>query len=135
MKKAMNNFRILAIVLVSVLTLGAAQTVLANDKHEGPAAELKFIGNLKDHPVFQLNLNNAAEGEYIISIKDNFGNLLYSEKIKGDHISRKYSLNPEDIDLSDIRFEVTNRKSNETVSYKVSRNTRYVQDVTVSEEK
>ena len=79
--------------------MALAQATFAGSKSDDPI-EFKFIGKIKNRPVFQLNLNNNEAEEYLISIKDENYDLLYSEKVKAKdpNFSRKYAL---DIDESD----------------------------------
>ncbi len=133
MKKAMKNSGFVAIVLATVLSLGFAQATFANDKVvlATDPVELKFIGNINEQPVFQLNLNNATEEEFVITVRDAANVILYTERVKGTEISRKYRFNTEEVDLSGLSFQVSSRKTNQVNVYKVVNNTRFVQDISV----
>ena len=105
--------------------MGLSQATFAGSKTDNPM-EFKFIGKIKNHPVFQLNLNNTESEEYFISIKDENHVLLYSEKVKAKdaNFSRKYQLDIEEDDLNapgfGVTVEVTSAKTHKTQVYKIS---------------
>ena len=133
MKKAMNNYKMAAVALATVITLGISNTSFAAGNKSDVPSELKFIGKNQSLPVFQLNLNNSEAGEYVITIKEASGNVLYSEKVSGEKISKRYKLDTEDAEIfTGTTFEVTNKATNETTVYKVSNNTKVVEDVVIA---
>src|SRR5665647_1080225 len=86
MKQAMKTTRMITMGLITLCTMGLSQATFAGVKTDNPV-ELNFIGKVKNHPVFQLNLNNNETEEYIITIKDESNYVLYSEKVKGANLS------------------------------------------------
>src|SRR5450432_1591940 len=90
MKQTMKTTRMITMGLFTLCTMGLSQATFAGLKTDDPM-ELKFIGKVNNHPVFQLNLNNNEAGEYFISIKDENLNRLYAEKVKANeaNFSRK----------------------------------------------
>ena len=134
MKKAIINAKKITIVLMIIFTITFSQTGFAF-KNENPV-ELRFVENIKDHPLFQLRMHNTEEEEFLIKVKDGSGNVLYSETLKGINISRRYLLDIDQEDMYDIgfnlRFEVTRIKNNETQVYNVTRNTQVVQNILVA---
>jgi len=131
MKQIINNTKTIAIALVTILAIGATSPVFAAPKAEDPV-ELKFLGNVKNQPVFQLSLNNKANAEYYVIVKDKNNSVLYSETVKGENIVRKYRLNSDELEVSGITFEVTEKKSNETSVYEVNTNVRTINEVSIS---
>jgi hypothetical protein len=121
--------------LVSLFTIGLTQPSWSAGKGENPV-ELKVISNVDNAPLFQFKANNEVESEYTLKVKDANGVLLYSETLKGKNVLRKYKLDLSDADISDVlnvRFEVTNIQTKETFVYKISRNSRVVEDVIVAQ--
>lgn len=134
MKKIFSNNRLLAIAFLTVFSTGISSTVLANDPKPSVPVELKFAGFIKNQPLFQLNFNgNSHQDEFIINIKDEFGNSLYRENIKGEVFNKKFLLNTDEIGDNTVRFEVTCKKTNNSVVYEVNRNSKYVQDIAINE--
>lgn len=112
--------------LFTLCTMGLSNAIFAGIKSDSPT-EFKFIGNIKDNPVFQLNLNNVDADSYFISVKDESNNVLYSEKVKGVNLSRKYQLDIAASDLNapgfGVSVEVTSAKTHNTQVYKISSTT------------
>lgn len=117
MKKQTLNFRTLAFAIIALVTVAFATPAVANNNNEEKPVQLTFIGNLNNQPVYKLDLNNLQEAEYSIVIKDAAGEVLYTEKVKGTNISRKFQLNTAEVEENDLRFEVVNRKSNAVSIY------------------
>ena len=125
MKQAMKTTRMITMGLFTLCTMGLSQVTFAGLKTDNPI-ELKFIEKIKNHPVFQLNLNNSEAEEYFIIIKDENYDVLYSEKVKAKdaNFSRKYGLDIDEADLNSpyfaVRVEVTSAKTHKTQVYKIS---------------
>ncbi|MBN8674684.1 MAG: hypothetical protein J0L56_11150 [Chitinophagales bacterium] len=132
--KSVFNFRNTAIALLTVVTLAIAPAAQAIDETNNTAAvELKFLGNFKNKPVFELNFKHGtADNEYVVIIRDSFGNSLYRENVNSNVISKKFMLNIEEVgDGEALRFEITGKKSNKTVVYEINQNTHYIEETLV----
>ncbi len=132
MKKQTLNIRTLAFALIALVTVAFATPALANNEKDEKPVQLTFIGNLNNQPVYKLDLNNLNEAEYSIVIKDAAGEVLYTEKVKGTNISRKFQLNTSEVEENDLRFEVVNRKSNAVSIYAISKSISTVQDLSIN---
>ena len=131
----MKNYSIIAIALV-VFTLAFSNTTLANN--EGPnkhVTELKFIGNKENQPVFELSLNSATEDEYTVTFRDEYGNVLYTEKFKGATISKKFMLKSEDLGDAALHVVVKSKNNNSTEVYSINRSHSYVEETVVNKVK
>lgn len=118
----------------ALFIIGFTNPSFSQNKSENPI-EFRIIGNVDENPVFKLAANNTEEGEFLIKIKDANNNLLFSENLKGKNIWRKYRIDIFDEDLTssfNVRFEVTNLKSNETFVYNAIRKSRVVDDIIVA---
>ena len=135
MKQAMKTTRMITLGLFTLCTMGLSQATFAGSNTDNPV-ELKFIGKIKNRPVFQLNLNNNETDQYFINIKDEYNTVLYSEKIKGENISRKYQLDIDDADLNSstfgVRVEVTSAKTHKTQVYKISSHKSVTENIVVA---
>jgi hypothetical protein len=119
-----------AMSLFFVLSLNL--TASATDDDKKSAIEVKLISNADESPVFQLDLNNKEVEEFYVTIKDNLGNTLYADKVKGTQISRKFKLNPEGMNDESIRIEVKSKKTNKSEVYTINRSSKFVQETVVS---
>lgn len=135
MKQSIKTSKVVAISLFTFCTMAFAHPTFAHIKIDNPV-ELKFIGKIKDQPVFQLNLNYKETEVYYINIKDENYNVLYSEKIKGANLSRKYRLDIDPSELNSVGFivrvEVTSAKTHKSEVYKMSSHTSVTTDIVVA---
>jgi hypothetical protein len=136
MNKAIKNSSIFTIALLA-LTLAFSTVTFANDdkgKNDN-ITELKFVGNVENQPVFELNLNNASEDEFIVTFRDEFGNVLYTDKFKGANLTKKFMLKSEDFGDASLHVVVKSKKGNQTDVYTISRSHSYVEETTVNKVK
>ena len=135
MKKAMRNYGIIAIALVA-LTFAFSNTALANE--EGPTkhvTELKFIGNKENQPVFELNVTATTEDEYTVIFRDEYGNVLYTEKFKGASLTKKFMLKSEEFGDAALHVVVKSKNNNSTEVYEINRSHSYVEETVVNKVK
>lgn len=122
---------IFTFTLFAFLAFGISEEAFAGTSDSTPV-ELKFLGNLKNQPVFQLNLHNSLDGEFSIIIKDARNEVVFSETLKGKEISRKYQFLTQEMDASKLVFEITNKKDQTSTVYSINRQTRTVQDLVIN---
>jgi len=135
MTKIFRNKRLIIVAFFTVFSIGSASVALANDNNNALPVELKFIGTIKDQPLFQLSFaGNAEENDFTIIIRDEAGNSLYSENIKGENFYKKFLLNNEGIDNDEtLRFEIKSKRSNKTVVFEVNGQSRLVEEIGLSQ--
>ena len=132
MKKVMNNYSKMAMVLFAAISMSISASAF-NGTEKNNAAELKFVGTMNSLPSFQLMLNNSVSGEYLVVVKNGDNEILFTEKLKGEKISRVYKLDSNSFDLIDgTTFEVTDLSSSKTSTFKVNKVVKEIVDVTVS---
>jgi len=134
MKKAT---RILGTISIALLITCALFTpTFANDGDKNNhVTELKFIGNLQNQPVFQLALTNPQEDEFTVTFRDEYGNVLYTDRFKGVNITRKFMLKSEDLVDANLNVTVRSKKSNQTEVYHINRSHSYVEETVVNKVK
>lgn len=135
----MKNYSTMAIALIVALTLNTV-SVLANDEVKNtnkniPGVEFKYIGTKENQPVFLLNLVNAEDDEYIVSFRDKNGNVLYSDRLKGANISKRFVLNVDEIGTSELNVEIKSRKNNQVQAYKIGTTQSIVTETVVNKVK
>lgn len=137
MKQAMKTTRMITMGLFTFCAMGLSQATFGSVRTDDPI-EFKFIGKIKNDPVFQLDLNNNEAEEYFIKIKDENDNVLYSAKVKAKdaNYSRKYRLDIDEENLNADRFairvEVTSSKTRITQVYKISSHTTVNDNIIVA---
>lgn len=133
MKKIFSNNRLIAIAFLTVFSLATAPAVFANGGKEVPV-ELKYVGNIKNQHIFQLNVAGSAEqDEFAITIRDEYGNQVYRENIKAENFTKKFLFNTDELNEASVQFEVFSKKTKKSVVYAINSNTRRIEEVVVSE--
>lgn len=114
----MNKSKAILIAIILVFTAAATNPAMAIVKTDPPVTEVKYLGVVGSNPVFELNLNNSYSDVYLITIRDGSGTVIFSEKLSGTSISRKYRIDTEEeIPEDGIRFEVRSVKGKKTDIY------------------
>jgi hypothetical protein len=131
--KTINKSTLLAIAFMTISSMGFAQGPSAV---ESKAVDLKFIGNVDSQPIFSLTLNNNQSEKYLLTVRDENDEMLYSEVITGENISRKYKLdiNQENLDYSlfKVTFEITSTKTHKTTIYNITKKMHVVEDISIA---
>lgn len=128
MKKIFSNNRIIVLAFVTVFSISHISAQAEAIKPPSPI-ELKYIGMIKNNPVFQLNFSaKAADEPFTIEIKDEYGVSLYRENIIGQYFSKKFMLNSEEIGDVVLRFEITRKNTGQITWFEVSPSNRFVQN-------
>jgi len=136
MKRVMKNYSTMAIALIVAFTLNSV-AALANDEVKKndkniPGLEFRYIGNKENQPVFLLNLVNAEEDEYTISFRDKNGNVLYSDRLKGANITKRFLLNTDEIGTNELSVEIRSKKNNQVQLYKIGTSQSLVTETVVN---
>jgi len=132
MKKIFRNNRLIAIALLTMFSTAAAAAVTPDSGFSAKQVELKFTGNVYHQSVFQLKVNGLAGDEFTVTIRDVHGNSVYRENISAGVFSKKFLFDTDELRDETVQFEVYNRKSKQTVLYRVqlATDTRYNASIT-----
>ena len=119
MKKVMNKNKTIIFALMAILSISFGNPVTAMDKKsDPPGVEIKYLGFVSNNPVFKITTQNAVADNFIITIRDESGMVLYSEKISGKNLTRIYRIDTEEeIAKGGLRFEVRSVNSKKTEVY------------------
>ena len=119
MKKVMNKNKAIIVGLMAIISTSFSNPASAMDKRsDPPGVEIKYLGFQNKNPVFEITMNNAQADNYFIVIRDQSGTVLYSEKLSGKNLSRKYRIDTEEeITEGGLRFEVRSVNSKKTEVY------------------
>lgn len=134
MKTVMISTRILAIALIASFTMAFASPALANIEKKPIPVELKFIGNLKNQPLFQMTFTSEEENDFTITIRDEYYNVLYKENVKGGSFIKNFVLNT-DLGDAGLKFEISSKNYEKPVVFEINTYSRVVEDVVVSKVK
>ena len=129
METKIRNYTTIALFFaLSLFTTASAKGV----EKDPPVAQLRYIGNVGDQPVFQLDLNAEKEDHFIISIKNQLGENIYSERVRAKVFTRKYRLDTESLQDDTLRVEVKSGSSKKAEVFTINRYTRFVEETSVS---
>ena len=119
MKKVMNNNKAIIIAVMAFISTSFGNPLSAMDKKsDPPVVEIKYLGFKEKNPVFEIIINNIQADDYYITVRGESGTALYSEKVSGKNISRKYRIDTEEvIPEGGLRFEIRAGSSNKTEVY------------------
>jgi len=119
MKKVMNKNKAIIIAVMAFISTSLGNPLSAMDKKsDPPVVEIKYLGFKEKNPVFEIIINNIQADDYYITVRGESGTALYSEKVSGKNISRKYRIDTEEvIPEGGLRFEIRAGSSNKTEVY------------------
>ena len=134
MKKVMNKNKAIIIAMMALISTSFSNPLSAMDKKsDPPGVEIKYLGFLDKNPVFEIIFNNVQVDNYFITIRDEASTTLYSEKISGKSISRRYRIDTEEeITEGGLRFEVRSLKSKKTSVYIAGVNENITREMAVT---
>ena len=115
----MNKNKTIIVALMAILSTSFSNPAAAMDKKsDPPGVEIKYLGFLSNNPVFEISTNNVVPDNFIVTIRDQAGTVLYSEKISGRNLTRKYRIDTEE-EIADggLRFEVKSVNTKKTEVY------------------
>lgn len=130
--KTMSRTRLLAIALVATFTAAVASPALANDEKKAIPVEMKYVGEMRNQPLFYMVFNGTEETVFTITVRDEYGNTLYRENVKGGNFTKKFLLNTEEIGDATLKFEVSSKSYEKPVVFEINKQARFVQDLVVS---
>lgn len=95
-------------------------------------ASVKHLGTSQNNAVFQVLVDNEAGEKFSITIKDQFGSILFNEVYHDKKFDRRFLLNKEE-GLTKLTFILRSLKDNESQTFEINTTTRIVEnyDVTV----
>ena len=114
---------------LSTLPLGANATEKLTTK-ESPV-DIKYLGKINQQPVFQVNVENATEDVIYLTLKDDDGNVMYSEKFRDKKVTRKFQLSSDLINSPRVVVSISSKNS-KAQSFEISNVSKMIEDVVVT---
>ena len=131
--KVMNKNKAIIIAMMAIISTSFNPVSAMDKKSDPPAIEVKYLGVQEKNPVFEINVNNTQAENFIVTISDGTGTVLFSEKLSGKNFSRKYRIDTEE-EIADggLRFEVKSVNTNKTEVYIVGVSENITRGMTVN---
>ena len=119
MKKVMSKNKTIIVGLMAIISTSFSNPASAMDeKIDPPGVEIRYLGFVNKNPVFEITTNNPQADNFFITIRDEAGTVLFSEKLSGKSLSRKYRIDTEEeIGEGGLRFEVRSVNTKKTAVY------------------
>jgi len=129
----MSKNKAIIIAMMAIISTSFSNPVSAMDKKTDPPVEIKYLGIQDKNPVFEVIMSNGQADNYFISIRNEAGTVIYSEKLSGKSISRRYRIDTEEqIPLGGLRFEVRIGSTNKTEVYVAGTNETITREMAVN---
>jgi len=135
MKTVFTNTKALILALVTLFAASLAVPAFANNEETVAKAEVSYIGNLNDLPVYRLSLTNPSNEVLFVTVSDNYGNILYNEKLSGTSIVRNYQFDTDIYSEYNFNFTISNVKGKLVGVYNVNKRNKVIDEIAVNKVK
>ena len=127
-RKTILNFGIVSMILFGFIP----SAVSAQDKGKPDSVAIEYIGTQDEKPLFQIAFENKEGVLYRVSITDESGETLYTEKFRDKKFSRKFKLESPELSRSKLTFTITSEKEKHTQVFVIDSNFRTVPDYVIT---
>ena len=115
MKKVMSKALIATMMIIGTLVTSSVHASTTTDL---PGVQVKYLGTVESNPMFEIAFNNKEDDKFLVIIRDEVGNILFSEKLSGKNVTRKYRIDTEvEIGEGGLRFEIRPYSTKKTQVY------------------
>jgi hypothetical protein len=134
MKTKHVSMKAIALIFATALAVAVTPASANEGLKENPSnAKVIYLGNFDDEPTFRVVFENATGEEYLISLKDENGITMYSERTRATLYNKKYIIQNSDYDPGEITITITARKSGITQTFLVKKEVSTVEEIVVTE--
>ncbi|MCW3078705.1 hypothetical protein [Segetibacter sp.] len=119
------------VILMSGLFINVAKA--AEDKPAKSANYgFKYVGQLKDQPIFQLDIENLQKEDVFLKLEDEVGNVLYNDKFSEVNFSKKFQFDISEHGSTTIKMILFSRTLKQTQVFKIENVRQLVESVVVT---
>lgn len=135
--QTVNNLlrRALPCIMVVCAFLATSFPSAANDRPfstGGSNPEIRYLGTVEDKLVFQVDLKSTSNTPLFVSIKDDEGVVLFTERVRENEFSRKFAFSKEEFYGQKLSFVIHDANNNTSQAFQVARSMRLVEDVVIT---
>jgi hypothetical protein len=120
----------------SVLSLGLSTILLAGaasaQSSTNPDPAVKYIGTLDGQPMFKVQLNNQTGNVYHLTIKDDEGTVLYTERITDKQFAKSFKFDNAERNNVKLTFVLEGNKTVQSKEFNVNSSTQVLDNVVVT---
>ena len=120
--------------LALLLIASAPNTANAEGSNETTTTpvDVKYLGMQNALPIFQVDINNAAQEELFVVLKDEDGHVLYKERFNDKTFSKKFQLNPANLATMKITMTVFSKGDKNKQVFVFNNETKVVENIVVT---
>lgn len=125
MKILKNNYGLFTVIFFLLFSVTFMPTAHAENVYNSFPVSIKYVGGVKNSPIFELSFTNEINQEFQIIITDKF-NTLYTENITGKGLVRKFQFVNEELigsskdEVTVLNVEIRNLTTNNVITYKIN---------------
>jgi len=120
----------------SVLSLGLSTILLAGaasaQSSTNPDPAVKYIGTLDGQPMFKVQLNNQTGDVYHLTIKDDEGTVLYTERFTDKQFAKSFKFDNAERNNVKLTFILEGNKTVQSREFNVNSSTQVLDNVVVT---
>jgi hypothetical protein len=120
----------------SVLSLGLSTILLAGaasaQSSTNPDPAVKYIGTLDGQPMFKVQLNNQTGNVYHLTIKDDEGTVLYTERFTDKQFAKSFKFDNAERNNVKLTFVLEGNKTVQSKEFNVNSSTQVLDNVVVT---
>jgi hypothetical protein len=129
LRRAFTGAMVVCVLVVTCFPMAAEAQKFA---FEPKNPEIRYLGTVQDKLVFQIDLPSVSENHQYISIKDEDGMTLFTERIRDNKFSRKFAFEKEEFEGKKLSFVIYGGKETTAQTFQVTRNMRMVEDLVIT---
>jgi hypothetical protein len=118
-------------LMISVLFFSTTNAAGNNTGKTAPY-ELKYVGKLQEQPIFQLDIENPDKEEMYLTILDQAGNVLYTDKFAGKAFSKKFQFEMIDGLSTKIKMTISSKNTRQSQQFEINNVHKMVEEVVVT---
>ena len=123
----------LAIAAAAILLLSTNVMAASKDPDtSGKQVTVEYLGTMYGQPLFQLNVQNDALEDLVITLENADGEELYTQRSSEKLFTKKIRLATTETNIS-MNLRVHSRKTNKTQVYEINKITRQSDDMVISQ--
>lgn len=120
-----------SVLSLSLLTILLASAASAQSS-ANPDPSVRYIGSVDGQPMFKVQLDNQKGEVYHLTIKDDEGTVLYTERFTDKQFAKSFKFDNADRSNVKLTFVLEGNKTVQSKEFKVNSSTQVLDNVVVT---
>lgn len=129
MRRTLNYTMLFCALVASSFPLATNAQEFSFDKVN---PDIRYLGAIQDKLIFQIDLQSKSTDLMYVSIKDEDGTVLFTEKIRDNQFSRKFAFDKNEFEGKKLSFIIHEANESKAQTFQVARQMRMVEDVVIT---